>query len=429
VVLSGRKNQVMLPFNTFSLSGEDPDCCTPMSAIIGGLVVTDDSVRWYVRVSYNEYSTQLDEPAIECHRGTRLWPRRFDGTVDHLDSGCLGDPNDLVGLDYAHSMRITRYSGGAEFGNETTSTWTIEVEDSNGTYHLLGTIEFGFREDEPVQMRSDSGTSSCQEPNEDALGNRYPFSCSELGLEVDGDGPPEPSLVADAGANQTVPGPGPVSVLLDASGSTGDIVNYRWYNERDLAGMGKTVMLSVNFGSENSNPGATHTLTLEVEDAEGNTAKDEVVITLGEPGDSRDNLDFEGTTWGYDNTSTGTAQIIKAGIITNKGEKRWYISSSGGGLDGSHPIAQAECHEGTYWEAFGAEDELHPSEGCIGTPGTLIDTTSITVEVWLPDPQQDARVWVASFDGKRVATLTPPPVMGQLPYDFQLMWSEVTFSK
>jgi hypothetical protein len=75
-------------FNDFSLLGEDPDCCSPMTSINGGLVVTDNSVRWYVRASYNEYASQLDGPAIECHRGTRLWPWRFDETVDHIDSGC-----------------------------------------------------------------------------------------------------------------------------------------------------------------------------------------------------------------------------------------------------------------------------------------------------------------------------------------------------
>jgi hypothetical protein len=91
-------------------------------------------------------------------------------------------------------MRITRYSGGENFSNDVpkTSVWTIEVEDSSGTYHLLGTIEFGFREDEPVEMRSNSGTSSCDDLNGDVLGNRYPFSCSELGIE-NATPEPEPS--------------------------------------------------------------------------------------------------------------------------------------------------------------------------------------------------------------------------------------------
>jgi hypothetical protein len=90
-------------------------------------------------------------------------------------------------------------------------------------------------------------------------------------------------LSANAGADQTVPGPSPVAVQLDGTGSTGDIVRYLWYNQYGLLrAEGATPVIDVNFGYNDPQPGTTRTFTLVVEDSQGNTAQDDVSITLGE---------------------------------------------------------------------------------------------------------------------------------------------------
>jgi hypothetical protein len=93
----------------------------------------------------------------------------------------------------------------------------------------------------------------------------------------------EPTITANAGPDQTVPGPSPVAVQFDGSGSTGDIVSYKWYNQYGLLlAEGATPVIEVNFGHTDPQPGTTRTFTLVVEDSQGNTAQDQVTITLGE---------------------------------------------------------------------------------------------------------------------------------------------------
>jgi hypothetical protein len=97
------------------------------------------------------------------------------------------------------------------------------------------------------------------------------------------DGGGEPDLIANAGPDQTVPGPSPVTVQLDGSGSTGDIVSYKWYNQYGLLrAEGVAPVIDVNFGYDDPQPGTARTFTLVVADSQGNTAQDEVTITLGE---------------------------------------------------------------------------------------------------------------------------------------------------
>jgi hypothetical protein len=92
----------------------------------------------------------------------------------------------------------------------------------------------------------------------------------------------EPDLAANAGPDQTVPGPSPVAVQFDGSDSTGDIVSYEWYNQWGLLrAEGATPVIEVNFGHKDPQPGTQRTLTLLVADSQGNTAQDEVTITLG----------------------------------------------------------------------------------------------------------------------------------------------------
>jgi hypothetical protein len=102
-----------------------------------------------------------------------------------------------------------------------------------------------------------------------------------------GDAAAETALAANAGPDQTVPGPSPVTVQFDGSGSTGDIVRYQWYNQYGLLrAEGATPVIDVNFGYKDPQPGTQRTFTLVVEDAQGNTAQDQVTITLGETADT-----------------------------------------------------------------------------------------------------------------------------------------------
>jgi hypothetical protein len=93
----------------------------------------------------------------------------------------------------------------------------------------------------------------------------------------------QPLVTADAGPDQTVPGPSPVEVQFDGSGSTGDIISYRWINQfGGVRAEEVSPTFEVDFGQD-PQPGATRTFTLEVADAEGNTDTDTVTITLAAP--------------------------------------------------------------------------------------------------------------------------------------------------
>src|SRR5918997_436845 len=72
----------------------------------------------------------------------------------------------------------------------------------------------------------------------------------------------ETDLIANAGPDQTVPGPSPVAVQFDGSGSTGDIVSYQWYNQYGLLLAEEVApVIEVNFGKDNPQPGTTRTFT------------------------------------------------------------------------------------------------------------------------------------------------------------------------
>jgi hypothetical protein len=125
------------------------------------------------------------------------------------------------------------------------------------------------------------------------------------------DGEGEPDLTANAGPDQTVPGPSPVTVQLDGSGSTGEIVRYLWYNQYGLLrAEGATPVIEVNFGYKDPQPGTQRTFTLVVEDSQGNTAQDEVSITLEEtpPPEDEGETDLVANA-GHDQTVPGSSPV------------------------------------------------------------------------------------------------------------------------
>jgi hypothetical protein len=150
-------------------------------------------------------------------------------------------------------------------------------EDPNQTYQIFQYVPEGT-----------SGSLTFTIPTT-ATAGRYEFrylphdgfiDVARSGIIVTGEG--ETNLVANAGPDQTVPGPSPVNVQFDGSGSTGDIVSYKWQDQEGmLRAEGVTPVIEVNFGQDPP-PGTQQTFTLVVEDSQGNTAQDQVTITLGE---------------------------------------------------------------------------------------------------------------------------------------------------
>jgi hypothetical protein len=176
---------------------------------------------------------------------------QFDGS---------GSTGDIVRYQWYNQWGLLRAEGATpvievNFGYNdpqpgTQRTFTLVVEDSQGnTAQDEVTITLGETEEETPPPEGEGGTD----------------------------------LVANAGTDQTVPGPSPVAVQFDGSGSTGDIVRYQWYNQYGLLrAEGATPVIEVNFGYNDPQPGTKRTFTLVVEDSQGNTTQDQVTITLGE---------------------------------------------------------------------------------------------------------------------------------------------------
>jgi hypothetical protein len=169
-------------------------------------------------------------------------------------------------------------------------------------------------------------------------------------------------------------------VQFDGSGSTGDIVRYQWYNQYGLLLAEEvTPVIEVNFGYEDPQPGTQRTFALVVEDSQGNTAQDEVTITLGEtPEEETPPPEEEGE---IDIVATGIDALthpICAGAVTfraflhNNGSKesgpfdiRWIVDNSesfdGGhpseppGADGSHDIPFTDLAAGEHTLEFIAD--------------------------------------------------------------------------
>ncbi len=90
---------------------------------------------------------------------------------------------------------------------------------------------------------------------------------ARVGITVTGK--EETNLVASAGPDQTVPGPSPVDVQFDGSGSTGDIVSYQWHDydeEGAVLAEGVAPVITVDFGQD-PQPGTTRIFTLVVTDS------------------------------------------------------------------------------------------------------------------------------------------------------------------
>jgi hypothetical protein len=235
------------------------------------------------------------------------------------------------------------------------------------------------------------------------------------------------SLVANAGEDQTVPGPSPVEVQFDGTGSTGDIVSYKWVNQYGLLrAEGATPVIEVNFGHrENPKPGTQRTFSLVVEDANGNTDEDQVVITLGETpadgeepppvtpappapprppappqGDPLIGNAFNGTTFYSDDLQ----ENLTVGFLTNK--KQWYV---GVGLPDSGTGTTVECHYGTLWKAN--EDAGYSTGHDTGCAGHLdsISRDPFIHNIIETHPQYEGDLitqWQVRAGGSVIATVT-----------------------
>jgi hypothetical protein len=189
--------------------------------LTGGLIVTTDSVRWYVRTGRAGVDDFYDAPEIQCHRGTRVWEGNWQGEAGSRDgAGCLGEDNDLVGLNASYQMRVTRYPG--EEG-KTPSFWTIEIGDATGTYHLLAETGFGFSENEQQQITAISG-ASCADLLELPPADNADSTCATAPDA-------QPTITLD-------PTEGPPDTEVTATGSrwpAGHEVNVQWEDGTVLA--------------------------------------------------------------------------------------------------------------------------------------------------------------------------------------------------
>jgi hypothetical protein len=149
-------------------------------------------------------------------------------------------------------------------------------------------------------------------------------------------------LQASAGPDQTVPGPSPVDVEFDGSGSTGPIVEFRWINQfGQVRSRSEAAVIAIDFG-KNPKPGAKRTFTLEVTDPEGHTSKDQVTITLGEtPKEEAPVADA-----GPDQTVAGPSPVKVnfdgSGSVGNIADYKWYnqfgeLRSEGVGSSAAEP--------------------------------------------------------------------------------------------
>jgi hypothetical protein len=146
-------------------------------------------------------------------------------------------------------------------------------------------IEVSFGKDNPQPGTQRTFILVVEDSQGNTAQDEVSITLGETGAEETPppEGGGETNLVANAGPDQTVPGPSPVAVQFDGSGSTGDIVSYQWYNQYGLLLAEEvTPVIEVNFGYEDPQPGTQRTFTLVVEDSQGNTAQDQVTITLGE---------------------------------------------------------------------------------------------------------------------------------------------------
>jgi hypothetical protein len=228
-------------------------------------------------------------------------------------------------------------------------------------------------------------------------------------------------LVADAGPDQPIPGPSPVIVLFDGGYSQGDVQSCAWYNQwGELRAHTCYVRFAVNFGNNDPKPGTTRTFKLVVTDSEGNTAEDEVTLTLQNPEDVPldplpENLSsFNGMSFTYDDGGESHLNV-QMGFFTDKdGKKKWYVGN--GSFGEGVFIPRVECHKGTMWYDFQGEDGVKNGEGCVGNvEDEDVLPTAMWLELWLLEKWPLATGWDIYFQDHKgltvgnVATFTGKP--------------------
>ena len=181
-----------------------------------------------------------------------------------------------------------------------------------------------------------------------------------------------PQVKANAGPDQTVPGPSPVLVNFNGCASTGEITSSRWINQwREVRATDICdPQILVTF-HKNAKPGDKRTFTYEIQDQAGHKSTDKVVITLGPAnpsgapsGDPAEGHTITGTDHTYLQWQCEVGwQDFTVGTLE---DGRWYVRSQGVGEDcnwGS--AATADCLEGTHWIRI--EDGFTDKEGCVSS--------------------------------------------------------------
>jgi hypothetical protein len=219
-------------------------------------------------------------------------------------------------------------------------------------------------------------------------------------------------VTADAGPDQTVPGPSPVMVSFDA---TPDDSNYRceWRNQwNHLRSSECDTSFEVSFGRKNPKVGTKRHFTLLVWDTNNTSknqkpARDKVTITLGKTQGAEDPLDSSAfanlTTYSFEEVGASDLQHIDIAFLEGN---RFYIRSNSTQLT----PAAVKCHNtlAEHWSAAEGRGSAEGStvEGCIG------DRDFFDSEIIGITPRYEGEVitsWYVWSGAETPAEITPEP--------------------
>jgi hypothetical protein len=216
-------------------------------------VQVDDNGVYAVTITGDAFAVN-DDPESDDY-GTEKWRRSLGGEVSEIG--------------------LTLRCGTLYTGRDSDGT-VIAIDTDDGTILDTFTVDSGIL----GQVSSSRGSiwaATAPEPEEPGPGT---LGTDNRVYRLDGDSPdggPEASFTVDPAS----PDPGE-DVTLDASGSTGDIVEYRW----DVDGDGADDATTTDPTYVDSYEGTgTYEATLTVEDGDGNTDSATETVTVTEPGE------------------------------------------------------------------------------------------------------------------------------------------------
>jgi hypothetical protein len=237
-------------------------------------------------------------------------------------------------------------------------------------------------------------------------------------------------LYANAGPDQTVYLPAPVTVYFDGSGSQGGsypIKSYKWYNQwGTYQGSGVAPTFDVHFGVHEgkvAKAGMTRSFKLVLTDSKGKKAEDWVKLTLAERSSPYLNYDpaegatFTGSRIIFTLEENSSEVGIDYGVISQNGKERWYVGARtlfDEDSIGDGNYVSVQCEQGTKWV-------LPQAQGCVGDTAVAILRSE-----HFPEYQGVPASWrIASEDNGQFAALAelivPMPMITGVPSVYTLL--------